>query len=111
MSVQECWVIAKEKRLCFNVLQMIIWERIVQGQRYAQYRDAKEAITIYYMRTLKKDQELPQEGGNRPNFISRDESVPTAESSSLCTILVCLKANGKKVKVNSIVGDTSTECF
>ena len=63
MSVQECWVIAKEKRLCFNVLQMIIWERIVQGQRYAQYRDAKEAITIYYMGTLKKRSGVATGGG------------------------------------------------
>ena len=111
MSVQECWVIAKEKCLCFNVLQVIIWERIVQGQRYAQYRDAKEAITIYYTRTLKKRSEVATGGGNQPNFISRDEFVPTAESLSLCTIPVCLKANGKKVKVNAIVDDTSTECF
>ena len=50
----------------------------------------------------KKKEELPQEGGAASRtHISRDESVPAAESLSLRTIPVWFKAIGKKVKVNS----------
>ena len=80
------------------------------GQRYAQYRATKGAITIYYMKTYKK-KELPREGAAGRTHISRGESVPTAESLSLRTIPVWLKANGKKVKVNVILDDASNESF
>lgn len=53
----------------------------------------------------KEDEELPQEGATGRILISRDESVHTAESLSLRTIPVWLKANGRKVKVNAILGD------
>ena len=113
MSVPKRWVIAKEKRLCFRCLASDHLGKNCTRSKICTVLGCNRSHHNLLHENIKEkeDEELPREGATGRTHISRGESVPTAESLSLRTIPVWLKANGKKLKVNAILDDASNESF
>ena len=125
-GVDDCWKIAKEKKLCFHCLasdhrgkdcpQARTYEIDGSSRNHHCFLHGSEVlsetgpITMLPHADDGKRPDVPREGALAVTLTSCNAETPT-QSYSLQIVLVWMKANGRKVKINAILDDASNKTF
>ena len=123
-GVDDCWKIAKEKKLCFRCLASrgkdFLRSRtcgidVCSRNHHRLLHGSEDLSETGPMTTLPhaddgRHPDVPREGAPAVTLTSCCTETPT-ESYSFRTVPVWMKANGRKVKINAILDDASNETF
>ena len=122
--MDDCWKIAKEKKLCFRCLASrrkdFLRSRacgidVCSRNHHRLLHGSEDLSETGPMTTLPRADngrhpDVPREGAPAVTLTSCSTETPT-ESYSFRTVPVWMKANGRKVKINAILDDASNETF
>ena len=125
-GMDDCWKIAKEKKLCFHCLasdhrgkdctQARTYEINVSSRNHHRLLRGSEVlsetgpITVLPHADDGKRPDFPREGALAMTLTSCNTETPT-QSYSLQIFPVWMKTNGRKIKINAMLDDASNKTF